>query len=98
MNFLLKFARGEWFVWQAGDDLLPPKFLLLASQAILECHEDNLDGYFSSFVLAANPSGVFLMKPKRVENESYDVLDSCGIVRRAKRLCAASLATLVAKI
>ena len=54
--FLLKHADGEWFTWLADDDLMHPKFLRLAYEAL--SNSDALS-FFSSYAAAASPTGVF---------------------------------------
>lgn len=59
MNYLLEIAQGDWFVWLADDDLLHPEFLMLASKAILDNQELNIVGFFSNYVAASCPEGIF---------------------------------------
>lgn len=73
MNFLLKEARGDWFVWLADDDLLHPEFLSLANRAISDSRRLDLAGFFPNFVSAASPSGLFPAGLKGAECEFYDV-------------------------
>ena len=59
MNYLLEIAQGEWFVWLADDDLLHPEFLMLANKTILNNPEPNIVGFFSNYIAASCPDGVF---------------------------------------
>ncbi|MCG3769442.1 MAG: GalNAc(5)-diNAcBac-PP-undecaprenol beta-1,3-glucosyltransferase [Nitrosomonadaceae bacterium] len=59
MNYLLDVAQGEWFVWLADDDLLHPEFLMRASKAILSNQDSSIVGFFSNYIAASCPDGVF---------------------------------------
>lgn len=50
--FLLKKAKGDWFTWLADDDLMHPKFLLSAYQALINSEASS---YFSSYKAALDP-------------------------------------------
>ena len=59
MNYLLRVARGDWFVWLADDDLLHPEFLTLAYRKILENRESSIVGIFSNYSAGSSPDGIF---------------------------------------
>ena len=59
MNYLLETAQGEWFVWLADDDLLHPEFLMLAIKTILSNQDPSIVGFFSNYIAASCPDGVF---------------------------------------
>ena len=77
MNYLLKVAQGEWFVWLADDDLLHAEFLLLANKAISKSQVQNLVGIFSNYSSKSNPEGIFPQPLKSGKWFYYDA--SCFI-------------------
>jgi glycosyltransferase involved in cell wall biosynthesis len=58
--FLLKNARGDWFTWLADDDLMHPKFLQLAYEAL---SGSDAQSFFSSYAAGADPAGHFPGQP-----------------------------------
>lgn len=77
MNYLLEIAQGEWFVWLADDDLLHPEFLMIASNAILEGQDKSLVGFFSNFLAASSPDGIF---PRPIKPIEYNYIDSPNFI------------------
>lgn len=75
MNFLLDAARGKWFVWLADDDLLHPEFLLIALRAIRSSVENEPAGFYSNFVAAVSPSGIFPRELKQAKFKSFNSSD-----------------------
>lgn len=59
LNYLLEIAQGEWFVWLGDDDLLHPEFLMLSSNAIRKSEDQNLVAFYSNYISASNPVGLF---------------------------------------
>lgn len=72
LNYLLEIAQGEWFVWLADDDLFHQDFLKLATNAILEYECKNVVGFFSNYIAASNPYGLFPKPLKSSECIHYD--------------------------
>jgi len=54
--FLIEKAAGDWFTWLADDDLMHPKFLELACEALVD--SDALS-FFCGYAAANNPDGIF---------------------------------------
>lgn len=54
--FLLREAKGDWFTWLADDDLMHPKFLQLAYEAL---SGSDAMSFFCSYAAAADPAGIF---------------------------------------
>jgi glycosyltransferase involved in cell wall biosynthesis len=77
MNYLLEIAQGEWFVWLADDDLLHPEFLMIASNAILEGQDKSLVGFFSNYIAASSPDGIF---PQPIKPIEYNYIDSPNFI------------------
>lgn len=69
LNYLLEIARGEWFVWLGDDDLLHPEFLMLASKAILNSEDHNLVAFYTNYISASSPVGVF---PKSLKSNHWE--------------------------
>ena len=72
MNYLLKIAQGEWFVWLGDDDLLHPEFLMLANKAILDNQGQNIVGFFCNYSSASSPDGMFPRQLKSSKCQYYD--------------------------
>lgn len=79
MNYLLKEARGEWFVWLADDDLMHPKFLECAIDMLERCESDRLAAIYSNYTSSANPEGVF---PLGLRGRQGIILDSSEFLDR----------------
>lgn len=70
LNYLLKVAQGEWFVWLADDDLFHHDFLSVAANTIHEYACKNVVGFFSNYIAASNPYGLF-PKPLKLNKCLY---------------------------
>ncbi len=76
MNFLLDTASSEWFVWLADDDLMHPDFLKYACEVIIKNKEKNIVGFFTNYISASKPEGIFpsqlsLNKPIYYGNSNF---------------------------
>jgi glycosyltransferase involved in cell wall biosynthesis len=64
--YLIKNAGGDWFTWLADDDLMHPRFLEYAHEAL---SGSEALSFFCSYAAAADPKGVF-----PIENEPHGEL------------------------
>jgi len=53
LNYILKIAKSNWFIWLADDDLIHPDFLLTAEKEILKNKDYKIAAFFSNY-LASN--------------------------------------------
>ncbi|CAN1525602.1 WcaA Glycosyltransferases involved in cell wall biogenesis [Methylophilaceae bacterium] len=75
LNYLLEIAQGDWFVWLADDDLFHSEFLMLANNAIHKSENVNMVGFFSNYISATNPDGLFPKSLKSNECIRFDDSD-----------------------
>ena len=59
--YLIKNAGGDWFTWLADDDLMHPRFLEYAHEAL---SESKALSFFCSYAAAADPKRVFPIENK----------------------------------
>lgn len=64
--YLIKNAGGDWFTWLADDDLMHPRFLEYAHEAL---SGSEALSFFCSYAAAADPRGVF-----PIEREAHGTL------------------------
>lgn len=71
MNYLLRYASGEWFTWLADDDLLHPEFLELLYGVVRQHENIPLVGIYSNYTSGFCPTGIFPSELKSVKNKIY---------------------------
>lgn len=71
MNYLLREAKGKWFVWLADDDLLHPEFLSLALSTFKIDENSNLVAFYSNHSSGSDPNGNFPVVVKNPKSYIY---------------------------
>lgn len=70
LNYLLRAARGHWFIWLSDDDLFDPNFLSSVFSEIDK--KSNAVAFFCNYISASKPFGIFPKKNISVKFELFD--------------------------